>query len=672
MEESDSGLAAKADKSGVSIGTLRKVYKRGVAAWNSGHRPGTTPQQWGMARVNSYITKGKGTYHGADKDLREAIQWTKPKNDEHNEVHTQLDAVKRGAEYPDHVHKMLKHLSNKSNFQGAMKNAKPMTITHKDTQPGGKHAEMSNTEATESKPKLGGLDQTKVRRVKKIFNNAMKHGKPMERPIVLHDTHTGHAHLLAGNTRLTHNTHYGSGSTVVHAITYDSSKMHEEVAKDKESGLPKKYVSGLSPSTAKARAAHWDKMDKLSDKDPAAYEPAPGDATAKTKESKHTKKYREMFGEACWTGYKRVGMKKKGDKMVPNCVPEEVELDEDKAQYRYTGGMHGEYHPTKKQPSRAAHKDAAKFHERESKTYSKALGEKGADKDYVNRAIDFHTNAASHHRNMASSMKEEVELGEMSKLSDTLAKIKHDFSTPPADHKDAKPSKPTPATKPKTGGGMPHYPDAAPGKRDLGDSVEMDGEQIDELSKRTLLNYGDAADEQESDIRYTLKRTEKSKHISAGAKDELRKLADRRKAGRKLAADKRGYYKGTSGNYKFTHGDAKVHATEETQKGKNVVPPPAGTIATTGGIQEEENENKPLGKVMRAGDGKKKFKVFVKNAKGNTVKVGFGDPNMEIKRDDPERRKNFRARHNCDTATDRTTPRYWSCRQWRSSAKVEA
>lgn len=70
-ESSEAGLAAKAKKSGVSLGTLRKVYRRGVAAWNSGHRPGTTPQQWGMARVNSYITKGKGTYHGADKDLRE-------------------------------------------------------------------------------------------------------------------------------------------------------------------------------------------------------------------------------------------------------------------------------------------------------------------------------------------------------------------------------------------------------------------------------------------------------------------------------------------------------------------------------------------------------------------------------------------------------------------------
>ena len=69
-EEADKGLAAKAAKSGVSVGTLRKVYKRGVAAWRTGHRPGTTPQQWGMARVNSYIMKGK-TYHTADKDLRE-------------------------------------------------------------------------------------------------------------------------------------------------------------------------------------------------------------------------------------------------------------------------------------------------------------------------------------------------------------------------------------------------------------------------------------------------------------------------------------------------------------------------------------------------------------------------------------------------------------------------
>jgi len=71
-ESAAAGLAKKAKESGVSLGTLQKVYRRGVAAWRTGHRPGTTPQQWGMARVNSYITKGK-TYHTADKDLREGL-----------------------------------------------------------------------------------------------------------------------------------------------------------------------------------------------------------------------------------------------------------------------------------------------------------------------------------------------------------------------------------------------------------------------------------------------------------------------------------------------------------------------------------------------------------------------------------------------------------------------
>ena len=70
--------------------------------------------------------------------------------------------------------------------------------------------------------------------------------------------------------------------------------------------------------------------------------------------------------------------------------------------------------------------------------------------------------------------------------------------------------------------------------------------------------------------------------------------------------------------------------------------------------------------------GSKKFYVYVKNAKGNIVKVSFGDTTgLSIKRDDPARRKSFRARHNCDTAKDKTTARYWSCYQWRAGAKVD-
>tara|TARA_B100000674_G_scaffold496882_1_gene528573 strand:+ start:1605 stop:3278 length:1674 start_codon:yes stop_codon:yes gene_type:complete len=60
----------------------------------------------------------------------------------------------------------------------------------------------------------------------------------------------------------------------------------------------------------------------------------------------------------------------------------------------------------------------------------------------------------------------------------------------------------------------------------------------------------------------------------------------------------------------------------------------------------------------------KKFKVYVKNPKGNIIKVNFGDPNMRIKKSNPKRRKSFRARHNCDNPGPKTKARYWSCRKW--------
>ena len=60
----------------------------------------------------------------------------------------------------------------------------------------------------------------------------------------------------------------------------------------------------------------------------------------------------------------------------------------------------------------------------------------------------------------------------------------------------------------------------------------------------------------------------------------------------------------------------------------------------------------------------KKSKVYVKNEKGNVVKVNFGDPNMRIKKSNPARRKSFRARHNCDNPGPKTKARYWSCRAW--------
>ena len=62
--------------------------------------------------------------------------------------------------------------------------------------------------------------------------------------------------------------------------------------------------------------------------------------------------------------------------------------------------------------------------------------------------------------------------------------------------------------------------------------------------------------------------------------------------------------------------------------------------------------------------GRKKFQVFVKNKNDNVVRVTFGDPSMRIRKNEPNRRKSFRARHRCSTAKDKTSARYWSCKKW--------
>lgn len=78
-----------------------------------------------------------------------------------------------------------------------------------------------------------------------------------------------------------------------------------------------------------------------------------------------------------------------------------------------------------------------------------------------------------------------------------------------------------------------------------------------------------------------------------------------------------------------------------------------------------------LNKPFRTPDGPKKFAVYVKNDKGNVVKVSFGDPEMEIKRDDPKRRENYRARHNCSDPGPKWKANYWSCKMWSSKSVAD-
>jgi len=83
-------------------------------------------------------------------------------------------------------------------------------------------------------------------------------------------------------------------------------------------------------------------------------------------------------------------------------------------------------------------------------------------------------------------------------------------------------------------------------------------------------------------------------------------------------------------------------------------------------IQESEYKGRKvtLNKPFYTPDGPKKRSVYVKNSKGNIVKVNFGDPNMRIKKNSPSHRKSFRARHKCSEKKDKTTSGYWSCKAW--------
>lgn len=108
-----------------------------------------------------------------------------------------------------------------------------------------------------------------------------------------------------------------------------------------------------------------------------------------------------------------------------------------------------------------------------------------------------------------------------------------------------------------------------------------------------------------------------------------------------------------------------LESTEETYEG-NTFHDKYGIFSfDLNQIQEAQYQGRTveLNKPMR-GD-VKKFKVYVKNDKGNVVKVNFGDPDMTIKRHIPARKKSFRARHKCDTdPADKDTARYWSCKMW--------
>lgn len=170
----------------------------------------------------------------------------------------------------------------------------------------------------------------------------------------------------------------------------------------------------------------------------------------------------------------------------------------------------------------------------------------------------------------------------------------------------------------------------------IGDSIDLEfGDLLIETVIEDITNDGIIVQLDETAIRLVLSEKKKLNESKAGLKMASALKREREKIDRE---------------YKAGEEQRAKNKKEAEEKNKKV------------NEAEYQGRKVQLGKPM-AGD-VKKSKVYVKGPKGNVVKVNFGDKKMRIKKSNPNRRKSFRARHNCDNPGPRWKARYWSCRAW--------
>ena len=313
-----------------------------------------------------------------------------------------------------------------------------------------------------------------------------------------------------------------------------------------------------------------------------------------------------QYAEACWDGYRQKGMKKKGNRMVPNCVPIKEEIEQNPVSvdtYHGSGRLFGKFDPSKARVKNDNY--GGGIYTTDSKKVGISYAKTMARQQKTGTPHLYHTGL------------------DMKNVFD----VDHEF----------------------TGDKLKHV-------------LPDDEKKHEDFARGAGL-------------------------LRLGGEDKYSVLSKLRRGELKLTGDQ--VFKGLSRGgvntaYARSHLINKGYDGLRYNGGENMnterhnvyIPYNTDSISIKK-VSKIVNKPKPvseesLGKVQRTSGGPKKFAVKVKNDKGNVVTVRFGDPNMEIKRDDPERRKSFRARHQCDTNPGpRWKARYWSCRQWRSGKKVE-
>jgi hypothetical protein len=358
---------------------------------------------------------------------------------------------------------------------------------------------------------------------------------------------------------------------------------------DKDGTQPAKYYAGdMAKSTKSKRDAHF-KAKKAG--------PAPGDASAKTKPSTHTKKFKQMFGEV---------------------------LPDDADQGDYIDDFEKSDAPQFRGKSKEKRKDMA---------IAAYLSKNESLLDNVNKMLSM-INESGHTDVASMKNKVQIAMSALQKMQGELGKL--------GDEDDL----PTWWTN-KVATAVSRLDDMSDYLDTQVESVELD-EKIEGLVKKS----------EKSGMSYSI----------------LKKVYDRG-----MAAWKTGHRPGTTPQQwamarvnSFTTKSAGTWGKADKDLAKQVeqIEESCTELNEWGEVTEvDAKSGKELNNPTK-GD-VKKYKVYVKNAKGNVIKVEFGDPNMSIQRDDPKARANFRARHNCDQKKDKTTAGYWSCKFWSTKSVTD-
>ena len=439
------------------------------------------------------------------------------------------------------------------------------------------------------------------------------------------------------------------------ASKLDKVKQDKDV-KDEPGTQPAKYYSGVKKKTKDDRAAHFRKGAKMDDDNPAAYKPAPGDAGAKTKPSKHTQKYKKMFGENMPKTLNQVldekiaGLVKKADKSgIAYSILKQV-YNRGMAAWR-TGHRPGTT------PQQWAMDRVNSFVTKSKGTWG------GADKDLAAKARGSKKEALEHPHETDKQYRKDTP-GQEESLWANIHKKRQRIKQGSGERMRKKGEKgaPTPAQMQRA-------------KNASEETIQAWFEST-ETRGSYQYKYGE-------DWWWKLNETHDLMLEKIGASccdDCLEEKVKIKKVGKEVGFDYKGQFitdptMDPSGRfevnprkyYKLTSRDMKNFKMVEQITSWKVFKEQNfwGEIEEAAEYQGRKvTLNKPT-----KGD-VKKSKVYVKNDKGNVVKVEFGDPNMEIKRDDPARRKSFRARHNCDNPGPKYKARYWSCKFWEKGKTV--